>query len=204
MKISTGLIPPGGWRFPQGPTTITGDTFNQLVSNVLNHRISNKLPDAYQEKIEEEISEFYCKNYPDICQNFTPRQMPTYPMSTMFQRVKNFSESMLRFATGGAQLVDQNTANVRASICVKCHNNVSPGQARAGGCSSCRSVEDKAIEMLRSKIIGQKATMFDGHLKACAICGCDLKLKVWFPAAALGVSEQNKNAYPTYCWLKNL
>lgn len=42
--MSKQATPPGGWKFLQGDTWIFGHSFDNLVSIVKTHRISNNIP----------------------------------------------------------------------------------------------------------------------------------------------------------------
>lgn len=109
---------------------------------------------------------------------------------------------MSSWLAGGRQLVDQNTANLRAEICKPCHNNLPTSEVR-GGCSSCRKGETYVIQMTRQVVIQGRSTSFDGALKACAICGCDARTMIWFPNQAL-LKIEDANAYPSFCWKKKI
>lgn len=122
---------------------------------------------------------------------------------TFFHTLKSFSQFLWNFKLQGSQIVDQNTANIRASICATCHNNRPSGDVRKGGCAVCNKMGNKAIAKVRSDIIGQNVTTSDSSLLACAVCGCDLRLSVWIPNSVLLASE-DANAYPAFCWKKKV
>lgn len=50
MRMSKWVTPSGGWKFLQGETWIFGHTFDNLVSIVKTHRISNGIPIGDVEK----------------------------------------------------------------------------------------------------------------------------------------------------------
>lgn len=124
-------------------------------------------------------------------------------MSTFLERIRNFAESLKNYVNTGGQLVDQNTANIRAEICAACHNNVSDKEARTGCCGK-GLIEGAAILAIRKTIVGNRVTTSHAKLGSCQICGCVNSLAVWFPSNPLGVSEENSNAYPSFCWKKQI
>lgn len=63
MKISHGLVPPGGWKFKQGQFTIEGDHFEDLVQNVRYHRISNIMPEG---NVVDDIENQIIKQFPHL------------------------------------------------------------------------------------------------------------------------------------------
>lgn len=195
--ISKQLVPPGGWQYQQGEIWIDGQTADELIGNIRQHRLSNGLPegDPWQD-IQDQI----CGAHPSTCLG----QVVSTPnmITTAFERFRTFAQAMLAFTLSGGETVDQNTANLRAETCVSCHNNVASEKAK-GGCASCRS-EDIAITNLRKHIIQNKTTASDTKLKTCALCGCDLKLSVWFPLKTLGMNERNINEMPSFCWKKKI
>lgn len=116
-----------------------------------------------------------------------------------FHTVKSFVQFLWNWLLSGGKLVDQNTANLRAQICSGCHNNTVEGEI-GRGCSTCNKLGTTTLDLIRGKIIGKNKTT-TGSLKACGICGCDLKISVWIPNVIL-VSVEDVNAYPSFCWKK--
>lgn len=121
---------------------------------------------------------------------------------TFFHTVKSFTQFLWNWKLQGSPLVDQNTANIRASICVGCHNNVASKDVRKGGCSVCNKMGNKTINAIRDTIIEGNRTTSEGRLLSCANCGCDLAITVWIPLAALGQTKEEANAWPSFCWRK--
>lgn len=124
-------------------------------------------------------------------------------MSTFLERVKNFASSLTNYVNTGGKLVDQNTANIRAEICASCHNNIKDTEARKSCCGK-GLIEGAAILAIRKGIVGDRVTTSHAKLGSCNICGCVNNLQVWFPSNPLGVNEDNKNAYPSFCWKKQI
>lgn len=121
---------------------------------------------------------------------------------TLYSSVKQFVTSMSKWIASGGGLVDQNTANIRSLTCVSCHNNKATDEVK-GGCSTCNKGRNMAVTLLRKTVIKNNSTPRDGQLKVCALCGCDLKTKIWFPNEAL-LTKEDSNAYPSFCWAKKI
>jgi len=119
---------------------------------------------------------------------------------TFFHTVKSFTQFLWNWKLQGSQLVDQNTANLRAEICVPCHNNKKSSEAGTG-CNTCNKLGNKLINQIRDTIITGNRTPSDANLKSCAICGCDNKISVWIPNEVL-VAIEDVNAFPDFCWKK--
>lgn len=57
MRISKWATPPGGWQFEEGNIKIKGDSFDDLVKWVRNHRLNNYKDIGDPElEIEEQIA----------------------------------------------------------------------------------------------------------------------------------------------------
>lgn len=119
-----------------------------------------------------------------------------------FKTVKSFTQFLWNWKIGGSQLVDQNTANIRATICSACHNNQLGGDIKSK-CGVCNKMGNKALDSIRDDIISGNRTPTDMLLNTCGICGCDLKISVWIPNSIL-LSVSDANAYPEFCWKKKV
>lgn len=119
-----------------------------------------------------------------------------------FKTVQSFTQFLWNWVIGGGQLLDQNTANIRAQTCVGCHNNLPSVDVRKG-CSACNKMGGAVINKIRSSIIKNHSTPSDGKLLTCGICGCDLRISVWIPNQAL-LKLEDANAYPSFCWKKKI
>lgn len=191
------MVPPSGWRFLQGEHWIKAQTFSELCANVTSHRQNNGLEAGNP---PQEIQDQICSNYPETCLDKSPP--PPKKVSTFVERFKSFAGTLLAHVKAGGELVDQNTANIRGEICRSCHNNVESAEAKGTGCRTC-STEDMVITALRKQILAGKTTPSNPHLKTCKICGCDIKLAIWFKRETLGVNKDNENAYTSFCWKKS-
>lgn len=124
-------------------------------------------------------------------------------MSTFLERARSFAATLVNYVSTGGRLVDQNTANIRAETCASCHANVPDKEARTGCCGK-GLVESAAILAMRKGIVGDRVTTSHSKLGSCSVCGCVNNLQVWFPSNPLGVNDENKNAYPSFCWKKDV
>lgn len=115
---------------------------------------------------------------------------------TVFQTAQSYLQFLWRWKLSDGKLVDQNTANIRAEICVQCHNNFG---SIGGGCRSC----NKIANTVNSSLIGSAHTPSDSKLKACKLCGCDNKVSVWIPNQVL-LKLEDANAFPGFCWKKRI
>lgn len=117
-----------------------------------------------------------------------------------FQTVQSFAQFLWNWLLSGGKLVDQNTANLRAEICVACHNNKPSSEVRKG-CSACNKMGNMALNKIRGTIIKNNSTPLDARLLTCGICGCDNRISVWIPNVAL-IKVEEVMAYPSFCWKK--
>lgn len=58
MRISHSLTPPGGWIYEEDGIIVYGQTWDELLTNVINHRVSNgKELGRPDDEIEDQIAE---------------------------------------------------------------------------------------------------------------------------------------------------
>lgn len=195
MRISHHLVPPLGWIYRQDGIILREQTFDDLVKLLLSHRKENNIAigDPIQD-IEDQIAD----EYPNFIINGDLKKK--FMGVSFFHTVQSFAQFLLNWALSGGQLVDQNTANLRAEICKACHNNKPSSEVRQG-CSTCNKMGSLVINSVRSKIIGKHSTPSDNKILTCGICGCDNKISVWIPNEIL-LSPEEANAFPTFCWKK--
>lgn len=55
QRISRYIIPPTGWKYKNGNFWIEGETFDELLTNVIAHRAANGFPDG---NAEQEVEDF--------------------------------------------------------------------------------------------------------------------------------------------------
>ena len=192
---SLNIAPPGNWRFtcPHCPgepkITSVGTTFYQLVQRVQQH-YDNQNHDS--PNLADEIEA-------GICASLSPHEQKEYcntgvrPRTTVsWGEVNSFFHWLAKWLLKGAPLVEHAEAERRAAICATCPYNIF-----VSGCATCRT----SIGVLRNKLIRPEATAQDNHLRACGVCGCDLRTIVHVPIETLrhrGLNEQF--AKVPWCW----
>lgn len=201
---STAAVPPGAWTYIF-PPKIEGQHYEDLIDRVEGHvRAQGRV--MSRAEVEVMVQEQICARWPQGCgANFNVGPAFIEGASRFVNTAKNFAES-------GGVVVDQETADRRSSTCVGCHNNVA-SIAQSSGCKACNKaiqalndaawwMAEKGIEALRPLVIGNRQSREHGKLGKCGICGCDNKTAVWIPNATFGLSEQDKLAFPSFCWKK--
>ena len=201
-RISLSLVPPGGWVFAQDGFNFEGQTFNDLVGIVEHHRASNGKPAGDP---KQEIQDQICQRNPSTCLGVPMNYASTTAPHPFVDSLRNFATAAKNFLMHGGAMLDQNTANIRASTCSKCHNNVPAEQSRQDPlkCGVCGGAVNHAVEITRNIALAGRKTPSDGVLKTCALCGCDLRIKVWLPVKYFDPKCENANKYPSFCWMKD-
>lgn len=190
--ISTWVVPPGGWKFLESGFEFEAQTFSDLEKVVAEYRAANGIPKGDP---GQEIMQQIEGNNPSFSIN-QPKPMPL----DITAQIKSFAATLSRWIMSGGKLVDQNTANIRTSTCAGCHNNVSDELSKA--CVPCGAIKEKSVEFIRAGVLHGRRAVGDVALKTCALCGCDLKMKIWFPVETFDPDGKEKNKWPTFCWMK--
>lgn len=198
MRISHQLVPAGGWKFQVGKIEFTGYSFDDLVKIVIKHQKANDLPISTVEDIED----FIADKHPYLIINGDKLKKKSMGVS-FYQTVQSFVQFLNNWYLKGGKLVDQNTANIRANICIQCHNNQASTETRAKSCCGGNKVQTLVINKVRAQIIKDNRTPMDAKLLTCGICGCCSKISVWIPNNIL-VNTGDANAYPSFCWKKKV
>lgn len=189
MKLKDpNLSPPGSFRYtqPESNHLMVGITLGTLLQLVSQHRQNM----GYQThgNLRAEIEDA-------ICQSLSPEDQVAHcdigvaSSSVHWSTVLRFLKTAASWAIGGFQLVPQEEAERRATICATCPLNVA-----LSGCAVCRTTLDEARELLL-----KRSTSRDAELRACGICGCDNKAQVHFPLEALKQGTGDLS-YPSWCW----
>lgn len=116
----------------------------------------------------------------------------TLGMGDIFRFLRNMAE----WIKGGMQLVHEQEAERRASLCTSgagglpCPYNKS--LKHCWGCHGAGKLLDEAV--------GNRRTSVDATLESCTYCSCTLKAKVWLPNEAIQVDHPENT--PSFCWLK--
>lgn len=104
--------------------------------------------------------------------------------------VQRFFNAVKGFIASGGELVEQDEADRRAQICLKCPSNVP-----IRGCMGCSGLIPKLLKLTKGA-----STEYDKELKGCGVCGCQLKAKVHLPTE---LSEDDDLEFPAHCWLSD-
>lgn len=196
MKLKNLLLaPPGGWKYFQTETGfwMSAITFETLLRRVSAHRNNNNLPQVNPpfETLAAEIENAICQRLTLKEQGRKCQTGIRYKDNVHFSEVVDFFKSNVAFFASGKEQVDVTEAERRASICSTCPLNVA-----VVGCAVCQ----KAIKEYRDRVAGLRPTSKDAQIKACGVCGCDLKTIVHFPHETL--REKSDHNFPDWCWQK--
>jgi len=91
---------------------------------------------------------------------------------------------------GEKNLVTQEMADSRASLCIKCPYNVFPDKGRFVEWS----------DEIAEASTGGKKSKYHEELGNCDVCSCPLRAKVWNKKATL--TEEESAKAPEFCWAK--
>lgn len=187
--------PPGGWRYrvPETGQIFSASNEQELLGQLRAHygAAGYPMPANLVELIDQNI----CAQHPDYCVGSGPAPKASglaHTFTTVLQGTRTIGAWLL----GGRELVSQDVADRRASICSMCVQNDEPQ-----GCTSCNSkVMKEAVE----KLVGKRSTALHDRLLSCRICGCNLRAKVWFPLRILldHMPAEQQERLPETCWLK--
>jgi len=95
----------------------------------------------------------------------------------------------------GGIVVDQNTAQDRANICLRCPHNkrgLTVTKVVALAVKETMSFKKK----LKLRVNGEK------RLHHCEVCSCVIRLMLWEPIGriAMGLTQEEIDALPAHCW----
>lgn len=200
--IDRSVTPPGGWAYtqPDSGFTLRGNSFEDLLKRVKNHRTSNNFYPGTNLMVEVEDSlceKLLEKGYVHVVHvaETKPDPRPQGP-EVHPSEIRRFAQVAFLWlsTTREEKYVSQEEANARASICAACPMNVS-----VSGCAACRR-----LGRLVTQLVGQRSTPHDGALQACKVCGCDNKAQVHLTAPILvqGITPQME--FPEPCWKRGL
>lgn len=185
-------VPHGGaWSYKQAESgrTFRSHSLLWLVQDVKKHRIANNYPIGVE--FEEEIEDQICGRNPELC------GVPNSPMSDLALSLSDVwrgTKALIAKLTGQISLVDEQTANMRATICADCPANK---KFRI----PCGSLCDGFAAFVNG-IIGGKKTNVHERLHSCAVCKCYISAMVWFPSDYLqrALSPEMRAKTPERCW----
>lgn len=93
----------------------------------------------------------------------------------------------------GGDVVPQDVAQDRASICIKCPKNEArwmPSDTVAAAIKKHLEVKNK----LELRVVGEK------NLGTCSVCTCVIRLLIWEPQDRVKAQLQPDEIYPNFCW----
>jgi hypothetical protein len=196
--IEQNTVPPGGFKYlqPETRTWIDAPDYMEFFARVKAHRQVNQLPldQFWAEKVEDQL----CQTLPPgLCKQSDPLGQTRNVFNRItWDQVYNGTTTMVAWAFQGFAKVEQQQAAERGNICSRCPYNVSI----SGLCGSCRHLQDLAATFTQGRV-----TAADPFLKACAVCHCSLRVKVWTTIEAIdkGTGDKLLSAYPDWCWIPN-
>jgi cytochrome c553 len=197
--------PPGGFKFFVAETGewFESRSFATLVDRVKAHLRANNL--SIPLNLEEIAEDQRCQHMPDgICyeaDNTVIWKTAPRPGSklyrTDFHMILSGTQTLASWVLqDGKKKVDQSVADSRAATCATCHFNTD-----IEGCTTCSM---GGLNRLVNSIVGAEATSSDARLKACHICGCSLRAKVWCPTETLQrhMPPDRLGCFPDWCWMR--
>lgn len=193
LSIRDGVIPPGGYHFPDksGGTEVRIEGYNvaDVAANVLKYRLQNNRPPGNP---MQELQEYICGTWPHFCLDSNPPEIPSINGPEPLQR--RCAAWLNQWFTSAAADpgVSQQEADRRAKICLQCPKNK---DYAAGGCGACTA------QVIRLQFIYTRNRKAQGadELGCCDVLSSPLQAAVWSDALP-GYSDEQKEQLPTYCW----
>lgn len=191
---------PGQWCYlqPESGYLMHDWTIEGLIAQVKKHRNANQFPVGvnFRGEVENGIAmQLNDAQRQAFCQPIIDLNSPEEIQSRVLTSgdIKSFGQMVISWITSGAELVDQNEAERRGSLCRDCKYNI-----KAQGCMTCRG----AVNAVKG--IAGKSTSHDPNLHMCNICACSNASAVWLPKEVQlqYLSEETKASFPTdgSCW----
>lgn len=194
----------GGWRYvvPETGQRFEGASLSELLHNLSAHYRAAGYPQP--PNLARLVEDYICEQVPEACGG-QPRASRSSDLVQQgwlaglkhtFTNIVTGTQTLAAWIVGGRNYVDGDVANARARVCTTCPENVEPQ-----GCTGCNL--NTLHEVVRS-VVGSRTTTSDSLLKACKVCGCDLKAKVHLPHTVLWrhMPDAQKQQLPEWCWLK--
>jgi hypothetical protein len=173
---------------------VSASNFFTLLRLASEARHANGIPIGLE--FRDELMALVCKEYPQECVNTDTDRIRHRHLG--IHDVMVGTSVMARFLASGKQVVSQQEAERRASICVGCPNNTPFAMPCSGICAELKN--------LVIGIVGQVGTSKDAQLHACQVCHCFLPAAVYLPLEIQipPLSENQKKQLETVgpCWKK--
>lgn len=181
------VTPPGGYRYvdPDTQYPFVAGFLSDLVDKVKAHRRGNKL--SIPADLSERIEDWMCRSMPDgVC--------VSTDTNSSWRGSKRLVEDTINRTVGAfrhSRVVNEQTANERAEICIACSHNV-----RTPGCSSCRGVN-----RITKELAGGRWTKADSRLHSCERTGTLLRVMVHYGTTPIKANVDVRIPKPRNCWL---
>ncbi len=196
-------MPSKGWVWPcydvRCPVEIKGRTEDEMIELAADHCQANDIPigSQFREQVIERMCDWYAERHGiHICTEMR-RVVAVRETPITLQQVLVGTKTIIdwKVMSGGA-VVDVDTANHRAGVCLDCRQHVT-----GTGCEGCKG---GVLRDLVAKFLGGRATGKTANLLVCAVCGCALKVKVWLPLDVIHrhVPDSWNAMFPPECWAK--
>lgn len=193
------LVPQTGKRIPQyGDTSLDG-CYNAVKEHL--HANGYDIPVGLREQIETACCER--QKSPEWCRGdggHILHPLPDSPTFTMqLSRIAQGTKSLASWLTEGRE--DEGVAQARAVVCATCPQNQPVDPASCKGCSA--ATFNRFTQLVAGVLKGNVMQPWEEALKACRICGCDLRLKVRTRLAPIRryMSKEQLAALPQQCWI---
>lgn len=184
LRESQQLRPFGGHHFKDHGVTFTGDTLDEVVKKLEDHRINNALPVGNP---KQDVLRYYAVKWPFMVDDdYTPPkpEKPNVLMERWVRWVRKYWGKSL------GRMVTSHEAAARWDICMKCPHNIKLDPS---------SREEK--EMQRKAFLMRAGQDIPKELGFCSLHWADTTVSVW-AEAPVKVSEKPKDLvnYPG-CWV---
>jgi hypothetical protein len=196
VLIAKNRVPYGGEYVTKDRLTgmeFRGTNFEMVYNRIVAARKANSLPVGLG--FEREVESWLCEDHPHECEEYNPA-IPRKPRAIGMGEVINGTKVMLHHWMAGRPHVSREEAERRAGICAACRYNV-PMKLPCGGICA------ELLEIVK-RVVGGHGTSRDGEIKACFVCGCELRSAVWteLEIQCKGVDENMKKQFASVprCW----
>lgn len=190
--------PNGGYSYLQSETRtrLTAPTLRLTAETVIKHRQANGIAAGSMDEVMLEIEGQICATAPPGTCRDVQGQVVMSGVNLSLAQVMQGTATLLDWFSQGREKVSQEIADQRSQTCASCYANKDPD-----GCGACAG---QGLRELADKIVGGKSTRYDSYLKACAICGCSVRAKLWLPIELIRkhTLDEQRDRFPEHCWVK--